>query len=78
MEISDLKQNLIVRDDSRKETLKVSTIYSPTRVTAQVVFPVPQRTTVREYTGEQVQAWREVTEREFNQYDQAYPRLRRS
>jgi hypothetical protein len=60
MQVWDLIPNLLVQTPAR-EVLKVSTIY-PDRVTAQVVYPVPPRTTVREFTLADVATWREPSD----------------
>jgi hypothetical protein len=70
MTITELVPNLVVQEG--RETLKVSTVYGPDRVTAQVVLPVPARTTVRSYSAEQVALWRPVSDTKFAQYASAW------
>ena len=70
MNIEDLRPNLIVQDG--RETLKVSTIYSDNHVTAQVVLPVPLRTTVRHYDAFAVGGWRAVSDKKYADYEAAY------
>lgn len=70
MRISDLRENLLVQTPQR-EVLKVSTIYD-NRVTAQVLYPVPPRTTVCTYTAEEVMGWREPTDAMIRKYEKAW------
>lgn len=70
METTALKQNQLVQNG--RELLKVSTIYSENRVSASVVYPVPPRTTVRYYSAEQVEAWREPTNQLIARYEIAW------
>jgi hypothetical protein len=70
MTIDELRPGLIVQYGS--ETLKVSTIYGPDRVTAQVMMPVPPRTTVRAYNPTQVAKWRPASAQAYNKYCDAY------
>jgi hypothetical protein len=70
MTIAELVPNLVVQDG--RETLKVSTVYGPERVTAQVVLPIPKRTTVRSYSAEQVADWRPVSTAKYAQYVRAW------
>lgn len=70
MQTWDLVPNLLVQTKDN-EILKVSTIY-PNRVTAQVVYPLPPRTTVREYTPEQVATWREPSRAMLGKYERAW------
>lgn len=68
--ISDLRTGVLWQTP-KHEVVKVSTVY-PTRVTAEVVYPVPSRTTVREFTAEEVAAWREPTDALFAKYEIAW------
>ena len=70
MQTWDLVPNLLVQTP-RREVLKVSTVY-PNRCTAQVVYPVPARTTVREYTVKQIATWREPTRAMLDKYERAW------
>lgn len=51
MNIEDMKPGGLVADG--RTLLKVSSVYNE-YITAQVVFPLPPRTTVRSYTAEQI------------------------
>lgn len=75
MNISDITPGLIVQNGG--ETLKVSTIYNDNHVTAQVVLPVPKRTTVKHYTAFDVGGWRPVSDMIFDRYERAYGARRR-
>lgn len=70
MTISDLHPGVLYQTPKR-ELVQVSTLY-PARVTAQVVYPIPARTTVREYTAEEVAAWKEPTDALFARYEIAW------
>jgi hypothetical protein len=63
---------LVQTDEKDAKVLKVSTIYSPTLVTAEVVYPVPGRTTVREYTDADVRKWREPSQAIIARYEIAW------
>lgn len=70
MNIAELQPLLLVQ--SGGEVLKVSTIRSGT-VTAEVVYPLQPRTTVREYTAEQVETnWKEPSKRMITNYERAW------
>ena len=72
MNIADLQQGLVVQDG--RTVLQVSTIYER-YVTAQVVYPVPPRTTVRSYTAEHIAArWKPVSKLNYQRYVDAYSR----
>lgn len=70
MKVGELTPLLIVKDG--RETLKVSEIYSPNHVSAEVVVPVPARTSVRHYTAEDVERWRTVTTKEYRRYNRLW------
>lgn len=70
METTELQLNLLVQDG--RELLKVSEIYSQDRVSAQVLYPMPPRTTVRYYSARQVAGWREPTNQLVAQYEKAW------
>jgi hypothetical protein len=72
MNIADIRTNQLVQDGDGS-LLKVSTVYLH-RATAQLVYPVPQRTTVREFTEEQIGCWSEPSDNLIAQYDAAYGR----
>lgn len=56
-----------------KEMVKVSAVYEDeARVDAQVVYPVPPRTTVRSYPAAEVAAWREPTTTQVHRYEHAW------
>lgn len=56
-----------------KEMVKVSTVYEDeNRVTAQVVYPVPPRTTVRSYPAADVARWSEPTATQVRRYERAW------
>lgn len=59
---------------SRPWLLKVSTVYSDNLVTAEVVYPVPPRTTVGSYTAREVAAWRQPSDELVALYDRAWER----
>ncbi len=71
MDVTELFENKLVQT-RKNEVLKVSTIYSPTRVTAQVVYPIPGRTTVRTCTAQEVEGWREPTDAIMAKYEIAW------
>ena len=75
MEIADLKPNLLVQTPQR-QVLKISTIYDENRVSAQIVYPVPTRTSVEYFNATDVSTWREPTKAMLNRYDEAYGRAR--
>jgi hypothetical protein len=78
MDITDLAQNQFVQ--LGRELLRVSNIYLPDHregggtgyVTAQLVYPLPPRTTVRSYTLDQIAAFREPTKRIVTAYERAW------
>jgi hypothetical protein len=70
MTTDTLTMNLLVQTP-KNEVLKVSTVY-PTYVTAEVVYPVPNRTTVRSYTLDQVSEWREPSSVMVGKYERAW------
>lgn len=70
MKLEELHPNLLVQTPDRR-VLKVSTIYE-TRVTAQVVYPIPGRTTVQEFTADEVELWREPSSQMIHRYEDAW------
>jgi hypothetical protein len=70
MKINELQQNLLVQTPAN-EVLQVSNIYE-TRVTAQVVYPLPPRTTVREYTVDQVARWKVASDHMVKKYEEVW------
>lgn len=78
MKMTDLSENLLVQNG--RQVLKVSTIYPPTQnggsgyVTAQVVYPVPPRTTVNPYLPDEVEKWREPSDHMLARYKAAWLR----
>jgi len=70
MKINELRPNQLVCDGNT--LIKISNVHD-SEVTAQVLFPVPPRTTVRTYTAEQVwMLFREPGHRILTQYERAY------
>ena len=69
MYVSQLTPNLLVQYG--REVLKVSTIYGPDHVTAQVVVPLPPRTVVRSYTAAEVFVWRPPSAHMLKRYNDA-------
>lgn len=67
----DLQRNLLVQTPAN-EVLKVSEFYDDGRVSAQLVYPVPPRTTVRFYTPDQVATWRVVSDVLLGKYERAW------
>lgn len=70
MDMSDLRSNLLVQTPEN-EVLKVSTVYD-TRVTVQVVYPAPARTTVRTCLPEEVAKWMEPSGVMLNKYERSW------
>lgn len=70
MDTTDLQLNLLVQDG--RELLKISEIYSPERVSAQIVYPMPPRTTVRYYNAGQIAGWREPSTQLVARYEKAW------
>lgn len=70
MDISDLRMNQLVRNG--RELLKVGTVYSDDLVSAQVVYPIPPRTTVRFYTAAEAAAWGRPSAQLVHKYDDAW------
>jgi hypothetical protein len=54
------------------EIVKVSNVYHADRVTAEVVYPLPPRTTVRAYTAAEVARWREPSKAMITKYERAW------
>lgn len=74
MRIADLKFLQLV-ESPEGELLKVSTVYpGRNQVTASVVLPVPERTTVRWYDAEAVALWKEPSQRLLEEYDAKFAR----
>lgn len=71
VKIVDLQPNQLVQT-AGNQVLKVSTIYGPDEVTAQVVYPAPPRTTVRRHTAADVATWREPSEHMVARYERAW------
>lgn len=56
-----------------REMVKVSTIYSAEdRITGQVVYPVPPRTTVRSYSLVEVSQWKQPSTAQVRKYERAW------
>lgn len=68
--MTELEQGLLVQTPDH-QVLKVSTVYD-TGVTAQLVYPLPGRTTVREYTVGQVATWRDPSPQMLASYERAW------
>jgi hypothetical protein len=75
MEMTDLRPNVLVQTPGN-QLLKISTIYD-TMVTAELVYPVPPRTTVRSYLPAAVKKWREPTDAMVARYDTAWSTAQR-
>ena len=69
MKVQELVPILLVQ--SGRELLKVSTIYHDNRVSAELVYPAPPRTTVRFYTAAQVESWTPPSRLLLDRYDNA-------
>jgi hypothetical protein len=76
MDITDLRTNMLVADG--RTLLKVSTVHSPTGqsdgyVTAQVLLPKPDRTTVREYGAIHIyERWKTPSDAMVRRYEEAW------
>ena len=69
MKVNELHPILLVQ--SGRELLKVSTIYHDNRVSAELVYPVQPRTTMRFYSAAEVEAWKPPSKILLNHYDDA-------
>ena len=70
MRLDDLQPNLLVQTPLN-EVLKVSTLLDG-GATAQVLFPVPPRTTVRTYSEADIANWREPSAAMIKRYEKAW------
>ena len=70
MKLTDLRTGLLVATPKR-EVLQVSTVYKA-YATAQVVYPKPGRTTVREYGADEVATWTEPSDALIARYEIAW------
>lgn len=70
MNITELVPRLLVQTPDL-EILKVSSIYER-HVTAEVVYPVPGRTTVRTYLPEQIARWKPPSKGMVTKYEWAW------
>ena len=69
MKVQELEPILLVQ--SGRELLKVSTIYHDNRVSAELVYPVQPRTTVRFYNAAEVEGWTPPSKLLLDHYDNA-------
>lgn len=72
MERSELSPLLIVSDPEDRCLLKISRVAPSEPVTAEVVLPVPQRTTVQSYTDEEITRWSPPTDQQYRDYLDAW------
>lgn len=70
MELSELRPLLLVSTPSR-EVLKISRV-TGSRVTAELVYPLPGRTTIRAYGPEEVASWSPASDRMVDRYEEAW------
>jgi hypothetical protein len=70
MELSELRPLLLVSTPAH-EVLKVSEVYS-LWATAELVYPIPPRTTVRSYRAGEVASWRPASDRMVARYEEAW------
>jgi len=71
MRMSDLVEHLVV-SSGHGELVKVSTIYPDRYVTAEVVYPIPPRTTVRAYGPDAIDQWRPCSTAQYRRYVKAW------